>query len=824
MAKVFLSHSGKDKSGYVRTVAEKLGKENIEYDEWTFEEGEEISLEIDKKIDSCAIFAIFISEYALESLWVLKEIERAGRQLKQSQIRKIYPIIIDKKINHNDSRIPKWMQDSYNLKLISRPVVAARRIQSRLREIFWEDHPLFQKRKDIFVGRNDLLKDFENRMDNIDLPKPSCIIASGIKRIGRSKLLEHAVIKANLVGGSFVPVKISLERVESIEDLIYKLYDTGLTSIGIDKISGMLGKTISEKVMLLSAVLRDIQDAKEIVFIEDGGCLVAHNREVAPWLIAALTVNTISPTPVICVSAKYRINQATIRPYANFYLLEVPELSPKERSGLLKRLLDMQELDLSPDDFHFFADQLRGFPEEAYYCVDIIADYGIEGAKKESHQITEFNTERASLLLRRYESNQKALDFIYFLSEFEFVGVSFVYEIVDEIEYRSILDELVTHLICDYVGGEHEYIRLNDTIRDLIKRNRLALPQVFKDKLNKHVSQFISDTDKFERDASDLFYSIKEALMRGEKIDERYLAPSHILRTIKDLYHKRESLKRVVMFADMLLEKESSLDLKVSQDVRYYLCLSLARQKDRRVLTEAQKITGPEHDFILGYYYRLCGRHTDAIERLSKVVNTPYISARAKRELVQVYLYIEEFEKALEMAQENYEANRGNQFPIQSYLQCLLNSDDCTEYRDEINRLINELEQIGSSQSSQMALIAKAIYEAKLNQNKSNAYNNIDDAIALDAESPYPHMAKFDIALRFNDGAVMSESLQYLERVGESRTFSKNTITKNKAYYLAATGSIDEAKRIVYGELGTYPKETIEKILAKLDNVYSRPH
>src|SRR5690606_164284 len=136
----------------------------------------------------------------------------------------------------------------------------------------------------------------------------------------------------------------------------------------------------------------------------------------------------------------------------------------------------------------------------------------------------------------------------------------------------------------------------------------------------------------------------------------------------------------------------NSLDSRVSEDARYYLCLSLARQKDKRLLNEVQKINGAEHDFVLGYYYRLCGRHTDAIERLSKLVDTPYVSSRAKRELVQVYIYIEDYDKALGMAKDNYENNKGNQFFIQSYLNCLLNNENYVSNKDLIFKLIEELD------------------------------------------------------------------------------------------------------------------------------------
>ena len=816
MNKVFLSHSSKDKGLYIRIVAEKLGKENIEYDEWTFEEGEKTVSEIEKKIDSSNIFALFISNDSLESGWVEAEIQRANSQLTAGKIKKIYPIIIDPNITYNDSRIPDFLRDNYNLKYISKPSVVVRRILSKLRELHWGSNPLSLARQSLFVGRNEFLNDFESRFDNIDLPKPICIIASGFQKIGRSSILKHSLVKANIINHTYQPINITLDRVDSIEDVILKLFDTGLTSLLSSDLSGMLDKSMKEKESLLLRIFIDIQNTKEIIFIEDTGCLVTHTREVSPWLLSVISNNVLAHRPVIAISAKYRINKGLIRPYKSFFTVDIPELSPSERKGLLKRLLEIQNIRVSTDDFNFFAQQLHGFPEEAYYCVDLISDYGLAGAKKEIHQLTEFNTERSSVLIRKYENDQKALDFVYFLSRFEFVSMSFIYEIVDENEYEPILNDLVTHLICDFIGMEQEFVRVNDTIRDFIQRNRLELPESYRDKLRKHVKDFIQDTDKFERDSSDFLYSVKEALARNEKIDEKYLVPSHILRTIHDLYYSRENLRRVVTLADMLLQKEATLDLKVSQDVIYYLCLSLARLKDKRVVKEVFRIRGPEHDFVLGYYYRLCGRHTEAIAKLSGLLNTPYIVSRTKRELVQVYLYIEEFDKALEMAKDNYEANRGNQFHIQSYMNCLLNSETVLEHQSVITGLIGELELINSNQSREMMYIARGLVEAKINSNMTKAYNFIDDAIAINPAVHYPYFAKFDIALKFRDTETMLDTLADIKKLAESRTFSQDTIIKYEAYCMAITGNIKGAENLISTKLDNYPPDTIAKLNTKL--------
>lgn len=823
MKRIFLSHSSSDKEGYVRVVAHRIGKETIGYDEWTFEEGERTSNEIKEAIEGSAIFALFISARALESKWVLDEISLAKKQLDAAQLRKIYPVIVEKGLTHDDPRIPKWLREEYNLKFISRPSVAARRLISKLRELQWTDHPEILAREQIFVGRNELLSEFERRFDDIDLKKPFCIIASGLNRIGRSRFLHHALIKSSVVKSSFKPVKIVLSRVDSIEDLILKIFDTGLTGATEADVEGLIDKTLEQKEIVLAQMFNDLAAAREVLFIEDSGCLVTHERTVVGWLLSALERATNVALPIICVAASYRTRPDLSRANHRIYAIELPELSPRERSGLLKRLLDISDVNILPDDFHFFSEQLRGFPDEAQFCASLIAEKGVDGAKRDVHELTEFNTERASVLLRQYESDSKAKDFIYLLSEFEFVATSLIFEIVSEAEYSSILDDLIARLICDYLGEDREYVRINDSVRDFIRRNRLTLPGALREKLRNHVEKFVGDTNKFDRDASDFFYSIKEALLTGEKIDSRYLAPSHYLRTIRDLYHRRENLKRVVLLADHLLERESSLDLRVSQDVRYYLCLALARQKDKRLLREAQHIHGPEHDFVLGYYYRLVGRHADAIERLSKLTDTKYIAQRARRELVQVYLYIEEFDKASVLAKESYLANRGNQFFIQSYLNSLLLGDNAQAKQQEIVKLIGELEQIGSTQSQQMTLIAKANFEAKVTGDRIRAKNFIEDAVALDVDSVYPHLARFDIALRFVDMDGMWAAIEDLERLSKSRAISRNTLTKNKAYFYAAKKDPEAASKALEEGLENYPAATVERIRAKVLAFARRP-
>ena len=229
MIRSFLSHSSRDKGKYVQVVARLLGFHNCVYDEYTFEAGMKSLEEILKNISTSNLFVLFISDSALESTWVKHEITEAKKLLASGDIKRIFPIIIDQNITHKDDRIPSWMREEYNLKYVSRPTIAAQRIKQRLTEISWEIHPKIKEKNEIFVGRNYLIKSFEERIDDFDKPKPTCVIAAGIKEIGRRSLLKRCYIKSNLISNSYESPLISLNDQESLEDFIFKVYDLGLS-------------------------------------------------------------------------------------------------------------------------------------------------------------------------------------------------------------------------------------------------------------------------------------------------------------------------------------------------------------------------------------------------------------------------------------------------------------------------------------------------------------------------------------------------------------------------------------------------------------------
>ena len=815
MIKAFLSHSSTDKESYIRIVANNLGDNNCVYDEYTFEFGLKPIEEIIRGLEISQLFVVFLSEKSLASDWVQKELLLAHEKLKSKDLERIFPIIIDPNLTYFDSRIPQWMKDEYNLKYVSRPTIAARRIRQRLREISWMYNPRLRERDQIFVGRNDLIKFIEERIDDFDKEFPTCIMATGLPQIGRYSLLRNALVKSNVVRRSYEFPSIVLRREESLEDLIIKLFDLGFSQIPYP--TDLMSIDIDLRLDIAEKIIKDVQHVKEIILIRDEGCIINYTRRIQPWFDELLRRVSKKDRVTFIISARYRPVAKVFFSKPYIFLINVPELSFNERKGLFKRIIEFEDIALTSENFLFFSGLFQGFPDQVLFASDMIRDFGILDAKKEAYQLTEFNSDRAATILRKYDDQPKTLEILRLLSEFEFISFDFLFSLIDESEHYSLLNDFISTSICDYVGIEKEFIRINDAIRDYVRRIRLFVPDVFKEKLNQHLEAFINSPDEEERDISDLSYSIKESIKTGRVVRNQYLIPSHFLKSIRELYQARGHWDRVIELADKLLEKEHLLDQTIAQDIRYYLCLSLARKRDPRMLSEVQKISGVEHNFLLGFYYRLQGRPDDAIKRLLPIIDDYIVSSRARRELVQNYIIIEEYESALSLAKLNYEENRRNPFHIQAYFNTLINSRNVFNNKDLLSTLLEELDSIRSDMSAEMAQVARAEFLAKCENDYDKAIDLLNDAIGRFRDPYYPLMSKATLAIRNRDLENLKSSFEKLEKMSKKRSIPPGSLIRFKAYIIALKDTVENALDYATANLNKIPMASRQKFLQRLN-------
>lgn len=824
MKRVFLSHSSADKKSYIEIVVEQLKKEigiqRIVYDNLTFEEGMGNLEEIEKGLDKSDLFVIFLSNSSLESEWVKKELDSAFDLYQSGKLKRIYPIIIDHRITHLDNRIPRWLRKEYNLKPVNRPTVATRRILQRLREISWMNNPRNKEKEKLFVGRNELIAQFEERLDSFEKQSPICVIASGLQNIGRRSLIKHSLIKATIVDESYSLPSITLDSHESLEDFIIKLYDLGFSNS--KDLGNLMFKDINTKVDLAVDLLKDIQISKEILMIVDDGGIVSPQREISNWfneiVLKLQTTNQIT----ICVASSFRINRTKLLHNDLFFALDIPELDIKERGGLLKRYSTIEGLNLGRSDLDFFVGLLNGFPEHVFYTVSLIKDRGITNVKNNSDLIVDYNDDKVTSILEQY-SNQETREFLYLLSTFDFISYDMIFEVVEENKfYKKLLEEFIAKAICENIGANSEYVRVNDAIRNHIIRQRLQIPRIFQKKLDSHLKQFLMTYQQEDKDASDFFFSMKQALLSGNSINEKFIVPSHYLKTMKELYDKGKRDSDVVNLADKVLRNRNYMDINIKHEIQYYLCSSLARLKNPRFLEEVQQINGADHNFLLGFYYRLTGNDIKAIERLNKALEERPNFARAKRELVVAYNNIEEYQKAYNLAKENYEQNKNNPYHIHGYFTCLSNNNNNEnlllndiEKKQILQELLTNLEKNESEIGKSMSYRLNAEYQAFVENEEDYAIQLINQAIEKFNDDIYPLFTKFSICERFNRIQDMENVIEILEgEIGKGSRFYKNLL-KNKAILLAKKGNLTEAIRLVNSI--KYPENVLSKIKTKIE-------
>ena len=781
MSRVFLSHSSEDKEWYVNIVYNKLvkalGEDNIVIDSATFQEGRKTIEEIYYQLGTTDLFVIFLSDKALASSWVQDELAKVETILEVKKRYQICPIIIDSKVKYDDNRIPIWMKKEYNIQRIGSQTKASNVIRQRMIEIAYEKHPKLKERNQIFVGRNEFLKDFEQRMDDFDMGTPVAIVASGLEGVGRKTFLQKSLFKSNIVKDTYPFSYIVLKEDESIEDCILRIYDLGLLEKELN-ITELGRKTVEEKVLILADLICDLQNTKEIIIIIDNGCIVGHEGEMVEWFKDAIQKSIVKNRITLLLACKFRYFIKNFRT-DRIFDVAIPELDVKERNGLLKRYLELEEIELETNQIKEISELLSGFPEQVFFAVTMIKTNGWKYFQNHTSDVVDFNFKKAVMMLQSFRNDDEKMEFLALLGSFDYISISYLLTIVDDTKkYLSYIEEFYSNGICEYVGVLKEYIRVNDTIKDYLQRSEYKVSKEHMNKLKINVRDFITNIEDEDYDMPQLLYSLKVALLEGIDIDDKYIVPSIYLKTMNDLYFSGKN-KEVVDFADKALLSSSFMDDRIIFEIRYLLCSALAKLRNPRFLSEVQKIDGADHDFLFGFYYRQIGKFDKALERINSSLEKRANFSKAKREKVQAYIGMQDYDSALDLARINYENYKDNPYHIQAYFSCIIKSDNQSDKKEILHELISNIENIGSSLAKEMTLRFKAQYAAFIDGDYEEAISLIDQAIDMNKSIHYARLVKFDIAERFGDLNTMEDIVRYFSSLELKQRYQDNIICMN---------------------------------------------
>lgn len=816
MNKVFLSHSSNQK-GFVSVIANKLGKNNIIYDEYTFEAAEITLDEIYKGIDQTGIFVFFISKQSLESDWVKKEILKAEEYLKNGKLKKFLPIIIDPEITYKNENIPNWIRDNYNLKYFSKPSKVYDLIKQALIIVNWELYPKRKELDQLFIGRTNQIKEFEQRIFDYTLDTPSNLFICGLSSIGRRKFLKHTLTNSNIIKSNYDFPSIILDNRNSIEDFIYKVYGLGYSEKQSEEIENLTTKTIDEKVVLAFDLILELQKNKDILLIIDNYSIVNSTGLISDWYSLLIEKMKEINNVCVCIISSAKIRSQIVRNNNNsIFALNIPELEPYERASYFQAILKIEELEMKKENYRIINDIFTGFPEQISYASSILKSEGEPYLMDNLNEVVDFNFEKVSKVLTKYNENPLALQILKLLSDSECISIIFLKDILadDFDESKEILSALSNSFIIEYVGASKEFIRLNDSIKDYVQRINYSLEEKFKTNIKEHITKSFDENSLLERDTSEFYITIKEALKNNLEIPQKYLIPSHYINAMRELYNNENKYNEVIELADRILLNENYLDKKIVKEIRYWLCLALCRKRNERLLIEVQKIDGIDHNFLLGFYYRLKGRNLEAIDKFNDVLAQNPKFYRAKRELVQVYINIERFKDALQLAKDSYIQDKSNPFNLQSYFRCLIKTEINTS-KEELKRLVNELQKNPHQKAQEMFLTAKAQYECFVENNKVTALNFVNDAIATYPKNIYPYLTKLDILKKYEDINELEKCLTDIEQKfdRENEIFKRLMYLKAVVFLKVKNQDYTGAKDFFYRNIENKFGQTVNELI-----------
>jgi tetratricopeptide (TPR) repeat protein len=822
MNKVFLSHNSKDKEHFVSIIAEKFGPDRCFYDEYTFRPGMKTLEEIYKALDKTDIFVLFISDTSLNSPWVKKEITQANlKTIEGSAV--FFPIIIDRKIKYTDKRIPSVLRKNYNLQLITTPEIAYKIILQRLRQIIWLKHPLYDQRQNIFVGRNDLQRKIEERLDNLELSSLISIFAMGMKGIGRRALLMNSLVKATIIDKSYRPSEIILDRGESIEDFIVKVNSLGMTKK--HDLKYLMHHTMEEKVKIATIITSEIVDHDEIIFIEDNSAIISYLNDrlcISDWFVQLLNRLEIKNRLCICLRSSLRtVNIPHI--IKNVVLpINVPELSLAERSGLLSRYAVVRGLEVDKADLAYFKDFLSGFPEQIFFTIELIKQHGLSRAKNMTRLIIDFNTQKIMDIIEQYEKGSKELEIISFISRFDCISFDLLFKILKEQEIEeNTVNILIEHSVCEIFGKNGEFVRINDTIKDYFIRQELIPNSKYDKSLREQIKIILDNENIYELDYSEIFISIRETLLDGKTVDDKYLIPSHYIKTVYELYHNKKRYTEVINLIDSVLERQTvnNLDQKVTQELNRYLCLSLVRLGEPRFFDVIKNVHGSDHEFLKGFYYRQKGDYVESVKHLSEATRLRKDFSMAKSELVLAYIGLEDYASGLSIAKENYDAHKTNPYNIQRYFSCLIRMPHASVTENTLKELIQNIEDIKTDLANEMLQVMAAQFESFYSRDYNTALSYIEVAINKYTDSYYPYLILFDIAEKIPDIDSMRKAINFLKNNTHKKTHKYRQFITRKSIFEAYNGDKKLAIRIIEEELGDMPQEYIERYKSYINGI-----
>ena len=681
MIKAFISHSSEQKL-FVKDLVETLGRDYCIVDCYNFNSAYQTLEEIYRKIDESTVFVLLLSKASLNSDWVREEIRYAREKLEPRCLDRFWPFIIDEDLSIDDC--PEWMvkDKCFNLRKFKSYRILAHDIEQKFRKIIWSKDPRKKQIETLMVGRNKDIDDFENIYQSARGLRLKALIISGRDGVGKDMFISKCIDKIGGYDSGTTPYCINLGNKEGIENFIIQL-NLITRTYEEPQLMEVLGGSPTDKIDVAVALINELLNTNAVLSINDDLSCVLPNRKLADWLIAVVENEHFANKLGIFVKSHKILNSFVEAEHPSFGHISLSPLDSKDRLKLFYSLLRIYNLtDISEENVKWFVEKLLLSPSQLVKAVEALSCKSIALVKKDIDTLISWGDIQITPMIEHFFKDEESRQLLIILSKLEFISYDILEKFFGEriIESMERMNEMIDFGIVTVFGPQEQFFRLDHYLSDYIKRCHIKLPVELEILLNDVLEAKITSSSITE-DVSIYIYDKKKQILSGKGRPEDFLVPSVVVTSVIDIYNNGD-YKQVIKLCDVVLNDVHNYFPDQERELRYWLCLALAREKEeQRFYEEVKHFAGVDYYFLRGFYHRNANEYPQAENYFNLALKKSPNLQRAKREKVTVLLAQKKFEQALELARENYEHSPENSYQIHGYFRCLvrkipLNKDD----------------------------------------------------------------------------------------------------------------------------------------------------
>lgn len=739
--KVFISHSSvQDK--LASQIADCIGRDKMHLDIHDFEKGTDIAEEIEKHIDKSTVFVLLLSDEALDSDWVKKEIGIIRLKMLDEEVADFVPVIVDDKVRVEDSRFDekpfKWTL-KYLIKQVLSPKMVARLVMRRLNQQRFNNDKTAREKEKLFFGRDKDMSELKIKLYEDTTNSKRAVIVSGLDHVGRKRLLKEFILQTvSDVHEAYLPIKIVLTDSDGIERLLSQLNEY-LQIYTEDELLELL-KDSQAAMDIAVDMLNKMANSQERIIIRDEKCIVLGNGKLTDWFVTLLMRKDLYPMIHFFVASKFTPRTGVERNFPCIISRQIAGLDEVNMRALFNAYAKNRKLSPNPEETNYFLSKMSGFPKQAYVAVDLLAEDGFKMAEKHISQVTDMFYGNFANIISDLENIPHAKDILVLFSKFEFVSGDLLAQVCP-VDIDDAMEEFRKYSLYETFGSTNQYLRLNAGVADYISRNKIELPSSYIAKLRNVTRDLLANMDSSLTDLSSQLWAIKETLRdpaARSKAKEKYLLPPFVLKVIVEEYNKNED-GNVIELVEMLLNGKvrNGYD-EINRSIHYWYCCSLCRTKNRKFHQEVEffRDTLYSYYFLKGFYERHQKHYNDAEEYYRKALDMSnsdgdreYVS-KAEHELVIVLTELGKYAEAYELAKMSFERDKKNSYHIEAYFRCIVNTPHPDGHL--MKELIGRMELTYAKNKDELVPSMKAQYMYYVEHNFKDAVAELSEIIEFE--------------------------------------------------------------------------------------------